>query len=78
MAALFDQILANCPLLDRGESAFKVVDGTASVIVLPEMVSHRKGEGPIRFGLPGGNASENVDLDGLSDHFPVGIVVTEG
>lgn len=74
---LFDQILANRPLLDNGPSDFKVVDDSAGIIAFPEMVSHLKGEGPIRFGLPKGDASKNVDLAGFSDHFPVGILVRE-
>lgn len=74
---LFDQILANRPLLDGGASDFKVVDGSAGILAFPEMVSHHKGEGPIRFGLPKGNASKNVDTEGFSDHFPVGILVRE-
>lgn len=74
---LFDQILANRPLLDAGSSDFKVVDDSAGIIAFPEMVSHKKGEGPIRFGLPKGNASSNVNEDGFSDHFPVGILVHE-
>jgi len=74
---VFDHILANRPLLDDGDCDFKVVDGSAGLIALPEMISHRKGEGPIRFGLPKGNASQNVNEDGYSDHFPVGILVRE-
>lgn len=74
---LFDQILANRPLLDDAPSDFKVVDGSAGILVFPEMVSHRKGEGPFRFGLPKGDASENVNSNGYSDHFPVGILVSE-
>lgn len=73
---LFDQILANRPLMDKGVSDFKVVDGSAGIIAFPEMVSHRKGEGPIRFGLPKGDVSR-VNQDGFSDHFPVGIHVRE-
>ena len=74
---LFDQILANRPLLDHDSSDFKVVDESAGIIAFPEMVSARKGEGPIRFGLPKGDADENVNEDGYSDHFPVGILVRE-
>lgn len=74
---LFDQILANRPMLDSGTSDFKVVDDSAGIITFPEMVSHRKGEGPIRFGLPKGDASSNVNEDGFSDHFPVGLLVRE-
>lgn len=74
---LFDQVLANKPLLDAKESDFKVVNNSAEIIAFPEMVSHKKGEGPIRFGLPKGNADKNINLDGYSDHFPVGILVRE-
>lgn len=74
---LFDQILANRPLLDSAPSDFKIVDGSAGIIAFPEMVSHKKGEGPIRFGLPKGNADANVNTDGFSDHFPVGVLVSE-
>lgn len=75
---LFDQILANRPLLDKkADTGFKVVKGTAQIIALPEMVSHKTGEGPRRFGLPKGDAAKNVDLTGYSDHFPVGVMVRE-
>lgn len=74
---LFDQILANRPLLDSDLSDFKTVDGSAGIIAFPEMVSHKKGEGPIRFGLPKGDVGKNINTDGFSDHFPVGIVVSE-
>lgn len=75
---LFDQILANRPLLDRpANSGFKVVDGTAGLILFPEMVSDKPTEGPIRFGLPEGNAASKVNRDGYSDHFPVGVTLRE-
>ncbi|MEM8961266.1 MAG: endonuclease/exonuclease/phosphatase family protein [Acidobacteriota bacterium] len=74
---LFDQILANRPLLDKAQSDFKIIDGSAGILVFPDMVSHKKGEGPIRFGLPKGNTSKNTNEDGYSDHFPVGIRVRE-
>lgn len=75
---LFDQILTNRPLLDKKpDSDFKFVDGSAKMIVFPEMVSHRVGQGPIRFGLPKGDADENINQDGFSDHFPVGLKIKE-
>lgn len=74
---VFDQILANRPLLDSGDSGFKIVDGSAKVIAFQEMVSTKKGEGPIRFGLPKGNVDKNITQDGFSDHFPICITVTE-
>jgi endonuclease/exonuclease/phosphatase family metal-dependent hydrolase len=75
---LFDQIFANRPLLDKKtDSGFKAVTGTAQVIAFPEMVSHKSGEGPRRFGLLKGDVAKNVDLTGFSDHFPVGVTVRE-
>ncbi|MEL6919673.1 MAG: endonuclease, partial [Pseudomonadota bacterium] len=75
---VFDQIFANRPLVDGSDdSDFKLVDGSAGIFAPPEMVSHRKGEGPIRFGLPDGDAAENVNTDGFSDHFPVVVQVME-
>ncbi len=74
---LFDQILANRPFIDNGPSDFKIIDGSVGIIAFPEMVSHKKGKGPIRFGLPKGDASRNINEDGFSDHFPIGIFVRE-
>jgi predicted extracellular nuclease len=74
---VFDQILANRPLLDKSQSDFKIIDGTAGIIAFPEMVSTKKGEGPLRFGLPKGNATKNIKPDGFSDHFPIGVMVKE-
>jgi len=74
---LFDQILANRYLLDRPDRPFRVVGVSAGVFAHPPMVSHRVGEGPRRFGLPKGNAADNVDQSGFSDHFPVSITIRE-
>jgi predicted extracellular nuclease len=74
---LFDQILASRSLLDRSPTALKVRDGTAGVFALSAMVDHRVSEGPVRFGLPKGDAAKNVDTSGFSDHFPVSVMVDE-
>ncbi|MEM1287834.1 MAG: endonuclease/exonuclease/phosphatase family protein [Pseudomonadota bacterium] len=75
---VLDQVLVNRPLVDSAQSSpFKVVDGSAQVIAFPEMVSTSSGEGPIRFGLPEGEPDDNVNVDGYSDHFPVGVTVRE-
>lgn len=74
---VFDQILVSRPLLDAGEAAFKLLDGTAGPEVIADMISHRVGEGPIRFGLPKGNATANVDETGYSDHVPVSVRLVE-
>ncbi|MGI9502781.1 MAG: endonuclease/exonuclease/phosphatase family protein [Geminicoccaceae bacterium] len=73
---LFDQILVN-PALLKPESVFRVVEETARIEAFPEMTDHRVGSGPIRFGLPKGDAANNVNLDGFSDHFPVSVLVEE-
>ncbi len=73
---LFDQVLANRPLLD-GQGPFHAQAGAASVVAIPEMVSTSVSQGPIRFGLPRGDVDANVNLDGYSDHFPVAITLTE-
>jgi len=55
-----------------------VVDGSARIEAYPQAVSHKVGEGPIRFGLPAGDAARNVNPDGYSDHFPVSVLVEAG
>lgn len=75
-ASLFDQILISNGLL-TGKSGWQTVDGSARIEAYPPMVSHRVGEGPVRFGLPSGNVAENVNLDGYSDHFPVSVRIEE-
>ena len=75
-ANLFDQILVARGLL-TGPSHLKVVDASATVEAFPEMVDHRVGQGPIRFGLPKGDAAANVNTAGFSDHFPVSVLIDE-
>jgi predicted extracellular nuclease len=75
-ANVFDQILVNRSLL-KGERGFTVRDETARIELIPSMVDHRVGHGPIRFGLPRGDAARNVNQNGFSDHFPVSVAITE-
>ena len=75
-ASLFDQIMVSPGLL-TGKSGFRVIEGSARIEAFPKAVSHRVGEGPIRFGLPSGNAAKNVNMDGYSDHFPVSVRIAE-
>lgn len=75
-ANLFDQILLARGLL-TGASGLQAVEDSARIEAFPEMVDHHVGEGPIRFGLPKGNAAENVNTDGFSDHFPVSVLIDE-
>ena len=72
---LFDQILVSKGLL-LSDSPLQVDEASARIEAFPEMVSHRVGEGPIRFGLPRGDAA-NVNQDGFSDHFAVSVIVRE-
>ncbi|WP_374341725.1 hypothetical protein [Methyloversatilis sp.] len=60
-----------------GPNPLKVRIGSARIEAIPDMVDHRVGEGPIRFGLPRGNAAANVDTEGFSDHFPVSVLIDE-
>lgn len=75
-ANLFDQILVARGLL-AGSGRLRVVESSARIEAYPEMVDHRVGEGPIRFGLPKGNAAVNVNTAGYSDHFPVSVTIDE-
>lgn len=74
---VFDMILVGRPLLDSGDAAFKVVAGTARPEPIADMVSPSVSKGPIRFGLPKGNADKEVDPTGYSDHFPVSVKLIE-
>ena len=73
---VFDQLLVSKGLLIRN-SPITVEETTARIELYPEMVDHRVAYGPIRFGLPKGNAAQNVNTAGFSDHFPVSIVLHE-
>jgi endonuclease/exonuclease/phosphatase family metal-dependent hydrolase len=73
---VFDQILVSRGLLlESGPLAAD--ESSARIELFPEMVDHREGEGPIRFGLPKGDAAKNVNTSGASDHFPVSVTLTE-
>ncbi|MFQ6026598.1 MAG: endonuclease/exonuclease/phosphatase family protein [Dehalococcoidia bacterium] len=73
---VFDQLFASKGLLIRN-SPITVNETTARIELFPEMVDHSVSRGPIRFGLPKGNAARNVNTDGFSDHFPVSVVLQE-
>ncbi|NOT63267.1 MAG: endonuclease [Acidobacteria bacterium] len=73
---LFDQILVSKGLL-LANSPIRVDENTARIELYPEMVDHRVAQGPIRFGLPKGNAALNVNTSGFSDHFPVSVILHE-
>ncbi|MEK7747948.1 MAG: endonuclease/exonuclease/phosphatase family protein [Nitrospirota bacterium] len=73
---LFDQILVSKGLLIP-DSPIRVSEQTARIELFPEMVAHSVAEGPIRFGLPKGNAKKNTNIKGFSDHFPVSVILQE-
>jgi len=74
---VFDQILVSRGLL-AGDPPLMALAETARIETHPAFVSTRAGEGPIRFGLPRGDAAANVNPAGASDHFPVSVIVREG
>jgi predicted extracellular nuclease len=74
---VFDQILVSRGLLLPG-AKLRVLEETARIEAMPEMVDHRVGEGALRFGLPKGDVAANVDVNGYSDHFPVSVQIAEG
>lgn len=73
---VFDQLLVSKGLLVQG-SPITVDEGSARIELFPEMVDHSVSRGPIRYGLSKGNAAENVNTGGFSDHFPVSVVLQE-
>jgi endonuclease/exonuclease/phosphatase family metal-dependent hydrolase len=73
---VFDQFLVSKGLLLQ-DSPITVDETTAKIQLCSEMVDHRVGAGPIRFGLPKGNAAQNVNTSGFSDHFPVSVILNE-
>jgi hypothetical protein len=75
-ANVFDQLLASKGLLS-GAGPLRVKETSARIEAFPAMVDHRVSEGPIRFGLPKGDAAKNVNQSGFSDHFPVSVVIEE-
>ncbi len=73
---VFDQLLVSKGLLMR-RGPMKVLEESARIETVPEMVDHRRSYGPVRFGLPKGNLDKNVNTEGFSDHFPVSVVISE-
>jgi endonuclease/exonuclease/phosphatase family metal-dependent hydrolase len=73
---VFDQILVSKGLLSS-DSPMSVKKETAQIELFPEMIASSVSEGPIRFGLPKGNANKNINMKGFSDHFPVSVVLQE-
>ena len=73
---VFDQILVNRSLL-TGEGGLIIDENSARIDAFPQMVDHRVNYGPIRFGLPRGDADANVNPDGYSDHFPVSVIIAD-
>jgi predicted extracellular nuclease len=71
---LFDQILVN-PSLLNGDLHYQVDAASADIFTIPAMVDHQVRYGPIRFGLPKGDAANNINQSGFSDHFPVIVTV---
>jgi Endonuclease/Exonuclease/phosphatase family len=66
----FDQILISKHFM-REDSQLRAMEETARIVAPQAMVSNSKNDGPIRFGLPKGDATKNINQNGFADHFPV-------
>jgi predicted extracellular nuclease len=76
LPGMLDQLLVNRPLLRSGTS-FSVKTNSVEIIRFPGMAytSGANKNGPRRFGRPSSPGS--FDPSGYSDHFPIGMTVTE-
>lgn len=75
-ANMFDQFLVSKGLLIK-DSPILVKEDSVKIEIFPEMVDHKLGHGPIRFGLPKGNVAKNINTGGFSDHFPISVILQE-
>ncbi|MEO0817648.1 MAG: endonuclease/exonuclease/phosphatase family protein [Pseudomonadota bacterium] len=74
---LFDQILVSKGFLLE-DSPITCDVRSARLDTIPEMVSRKSSEGPIRFGFPRkGQTDGYINLDGFSDHFPISLTLKE-
>ena len=73
---MLDQILVNRPVL-RSDSPFELDPGSVQILDFDEMVAESGSEkgGPRRYGRP--SKSSSYDPNGYSDHFPVGVMLSE-
>jgi predicted extracellular nuclease len=71
-ACLLDQFLASKGIL-TGNSGFSILQDSTEIIMFPEMVSSGIYPDPVRFGK-----GSSVNLDGFSDHYPIGVRIREG
>ena len=76
LPGMLDQFLVNRPVL-RDDSPFTVDLGSVEILDYPEMVmtSGANRGGPRRYGRP--SESSTFDKGGFSDHFPIGMVISE-
>lgn len=70
-AHVLDQFLVSKGLV-TGKSGLRALTDTAEVLRIPEMVSRGRYPKPKRFGR-----GRHLDLEGYSDHFPIGVVIEE-
>jgi len=68
---LLDQILVSKPLL-KADASLRVQIETVEILRFPEMVSRGDYPAPIRFGR-----GKDMNQNGFSDHFPIGVMLHE-
>ncbi len=69
---VFDQFLANKNIIKQN-APIKVLEDSAEIVCLPEMVDKGRYPKPVRFGGMGNEVNE----DGFSDHFPITVTISE-
>jgi endonuclease/exonuclease/phosphatase family metal-dependent hydrolase len=70
-AHVLDQFLVSKGLI-TGKSGLQALSDTAQVLRFPEMISRGRYPKPVRFGR-----GKHLDIDGYSDHFPIGVTIEE-
>lgn len=73
---IFDQILVSKGVL-KTTAPLRCDEDSAGIDAIPDMVSHKKNEGAVRYGLPKGKPDANLNTEGYSDHFPVAVRLIE-
>jgi len=74
---VFDQIMVSKGFITES-NPLVCNESSARIEAIPDMVSTKASEGPIRFGFPKkGVVKKHVNTEGFSDHFPISVIIRE-